>query len=161
MDDRQRTRRKTVGRRLARARRAAGHRSQAAFAAAIGVHETSVARAESGQAKVGADVFTRIELGLRLPDDIITRYIETGDANLLERITYPPVDPAPDSPAESNEDEELAGEDPSFLETIRKVLEPWGLKPTPKIIASMREEWALMDLEKEDEKDSGESATAG
>lgn len=79
-------RRKSLGRRIARARRAAGYRSQAAFAAAIGIHETSVARAETGDPRVGSEVLTLIELGLNLPADATTRYLETGDDSDLDTI---------------------------------------------------------------------------
>lgn len=75
--------RKTVGRRIKRARQAAGYRSQRAFAEAIGVAEASVARAETGDERIGDTVFGAIELGLGWPEDCIARYLETGDESVL------------------------------------------------------------------------------
>lgn len=72
-------RRKTVGRRIKRARRRAGHRSQKAFAAAIDMAESSVARAETGDPRVGAATFEAIEDGLEWPEGSIASYLETGD----------------------------------------------------------------------------------
>lgn len=78
-------RRKTLGRRIYRARRKAGYRSQRAFAEAIGVSEASVANAERGSATVGNSVFSAIEDGLNWAEDCIQRYLETGDETLLRQ----------------------------------------------------------------------------
>lgn len=89
------TRRKTVGRRIQRARRRAGYRSAKAFADALPVSENSVAKAESGADTVGDTVFVAIETALGWPEDCITRYIETGDESLLPSATEAePVDPS-------------------------------------------------------------------
>lgn len=77
------TRRKTLGRRIRRARVAAGYRSQKAFARAIGVHERSVAGAEGGEERTGDNVFAAIEAGLGWPADSATQYLETGELSLL------------------------------------------------------------------------------
>lgn len=82
-------RRKLLGRRLARARRKAGYRSQRALAGAIGISENSVANAERGADGVGDSVFTAIETGLGLPEEISKRYIDTGDDALLDQISAP------------------------------------------------------------------------
>jgi transcriptional regulator with XRE-family HTH domain len=76
-------RRKIVGNRIKRARRLAGYRSQRAFAKALGIHETSVARAETGDDRIGTSVFTAIEAKLHWPDDCIARYLESGDERHL------------------------------------------------------------------------------
>lgn len=78
------TRRSTLGRRIKRARLAAGYRSQRAFAEAIGVHERSVARAETGGGPIGDTLLTAIETGLSWPSDSIRRYLDTGDEALLQ-----------------------------------------------------------------------------
>lgn len=80
-------RRKELGRRIQRARRRATYRSQASFAAAIGVAEASVARAETGDRRVGAAVFEAIEVGLGWAEGCIATYLETGD----ESVLAPPV----------------------------------------------------------------------
>ena len=121
-------RRKTVGKRLARARRAAGFRSQAAFATAIGVSEGSVARAESGSELVGAEVFTRIEIGLHLPAEVVTQYIETGEASLLAEISY---DRAPSAPAESP-DSALDEEASQRFAVIKNLFDSWDVPMTPQ-----------------------------
>lgn len=76
-------RRKTVGRHIKQARRAAGYKSQGKFATAIGVHETSVANAETGNDRVGSAVFEAIEGGLKWPTGAI-------DAYLARRIEHLP-----------------------------------------------------------------------
>lgn len=77
-------RRKTLGRRIKRARLRAGYRSQKAFADEIGISENSVARAETGDERVGESVFVAIESGLPWwPDNSIERFLETGDDSLL------------------------------------------------------------------------------
>lgn len=76
-------RRKTVGRRIKLSRLAAGYRSQRAFAEAIDKNETSVARAETGDERVGDGVFGSIESGLGWPEDCISRYLATGDESVL------------------------------------------------------------------------------
>lgn len=92
----QKERRDFVGRRIKRERRQAGFRSQRAFADALGIHETSVARAETGDERVGDAVFTAIETRLNWPADSIARYLETGDEALLAPATVP--GPEPDRP---------------------------------------------------------------
>jgi transcriptional regulator with XRE-family HTH domain len=89
MDDR----RKTLGRRIKRARQRAGYGSQRAFAKAIGVDTTSVAKAESGDAAIaiGGRVFAAIEDGLKWPEDCTARYLETGDESVFTAL----VDTAP------------------------------------------------------------------
>lgn len=81
-------RRKTLGRRIKRARQRAGYRSQKAFAEAIGVAESGVAWAESGNDRVavGGKVFAAIEDGLGWPEDCITRYLKTGNESLLQAL---------------------------------------------------------------------------
>ena len=76
-------RRKTLGRRIYRARRKAGFRSQKAFAQALGISEASVANAERGSDSVGDAVFTAIEDGLKWPEECIARYLETGEERYL------------------------------------------------------------------------------
>lgn len=84
--------RKFAGRRIKRARVAAGYKSQKAFADAIGVSENSVAHAETGSERIGDTVFGAIEAGLRWPEDCISQYLETGDESLLpsRAATTPP-----------------------------------------------------------------------
>lgn len=79
------SRRKTLGRKIKRARQVAGYSSQKAFADAIGVSETSVANAERGSELVGAGdkVFVAIEIGLSWPEDCTLRYLETGDERVF------------------------------------------------------------------------------
>lgn len=74
-------RRKIIGRKIRRARLAAGYRSQKAFADAIGVDESSVGHAESGSKRigVGSRVFTLIEDHLKWPENCIEQYLTTGD----------------------------------------------------------------------------------
>jgi transcriptional regulator with XRE-family HTH domain len=72
-------RRKELGRKIQRARRKAGYRSQKAFAAAIGISEASVAYAESGNNRAGPAVYESIEHGLKWADGYTTRYLEFGD----------------------------------------------------------------------------------
>ena len=79
-------RRETVGKRIQRARRAAKHKSAKSFAVALGISATSVARAEAGWDTTGASVYADIERGLNWPDEIIERYLETGDESLLEQM---------------------------------------------------------------------------
>lgn len=88
--------RKFAGRRIKRARVAAGYKSQKAFADAIGVSENSVAHAETGSVRIGDTVFGAIEAGLRWPEDCISQYLETGDESLLPSRTATPT-PAADS----------------------------------------------------------------
>lgn len=75
--------RKFAGRRIKRARVAAGYKSQKTFADAIGVSENSVAHAETGSERIGDTVFGAIEAGLKWPEDCISQYLETGDESLL------------------------------------------------------------------------------
>lgn len=72
-------RRKEVGQRIKRERRRAGFRSQGAFAAAIGVHETTVANAERGSDRIGSAVYNAIEDGLKWPTESIEAYLAGGD----------------------------------------------------------------------------------
>lgn len=121
------TRRRKAGRRLARARRAAGYRSQKAFAAAINVSEASVANAERGAETVGEGVFTLVETGLNMPDEIITRYLETGDPDLLELIAFYPTSPRrPPEP------------EPELRDRVERDL--WAMKHIP-----VRERLALIE----------------
>lgn len=71
--------RKILGRRIKAARRAAGYKSARAFAAAIGVSESSVATAEIGSHRVGMGVLMDIETGLEWPRGSIERFLESGD----------------------------------------------------------------------------------
>ncbi|TKG61303.1 hypothetical protein [Prauserella endophytica] len=77
------TRRKTLGRRIKAARRAAGHKSARSFADAIGVSESSVANAEIGSERVGEGVYLDIESGLGWPTGCIRSYLETGEIDKL------------------------------------------------------------------------------
>jgi transcriptional regulator with XRE-family HTH domain len=77
-------RRRAAGQQIKAARRRAGHRSQRAFADAIGVHESSVANAERGDESVGDAVFQAIEAGLGWAPGSIRAYID-GD----ERVALP------------------------------------------------------------------------
>jgi DNA-binding XRE family transcriptional regulator len=74
-------RRKKLGKIVRRARERADYGSQRAFAAALGVHERSVAAVERGE-KVGETVLGHIEDNL-FPDGSIARFLETGDEALL------------------------------------------------------------------------------
>lgn len=76
-----------VGKRIQRARRAARYKNAKAFADAIGISATSVARAEAGWDTTGASVYADIERGLKWPEEIIQRYLATGDDSLLGRMT--------------------------------------------------------------------------
>lgn len=76
-------RRNAVGKRIQRARRRAGFRSQKVFAEALGLHESSVANAERGDESVGARVFDLIEARLGWPEGCISEYIDTGDEAVL------------------------------------------------------------------------------
>ncbi|MCI2421472.1 helix-turn-helix domain-containing protein [Saccharopolyspora sp. K220] len=78
-------RRKTLGRRIKRARLGAGYRSQKSFAEAIGVSENSVARAEIGDERVGQSVFLAIEGGLGWTESAISVFLDTGDEATLDR----------------------------------------------------------------------------
>lgn len=78
--------RKTVGRRIKAARRAAGYKSARGFATAMGLSETSIARAESGSPKVGAGVYLDIESCLGWPTGCIERYLETGNESELPAV---------------------------------------------------------------------------
>lgn len=69
------TRRKEVGRQIKVARRAKKFRSQRAFADHIGVHENSVANAETGSDRIGASVFEAVERGLDWSIGSIAAYI--------------------------------------------------------------------------------------
>lgn len=91
-------RRKVLGRRIKRARRRAAYRSQAAFAAAIGINETSVARAETGYERVGDAVFEAIETGLGWAEGCIAVYLETGDESVLAPPVSVPPEPTPADP---------------------------------------------------------------
>lgn len=143
MGDRPPSRRQTVGKRLARARRAAGYRSQAAFADAIGIHETSIARAETGDERVGPDVFTRIELGLNLPDEIITRYIETGSEDLLSQVSYNAASTVQrPEPADSEIDRKADRRN----NRIRAFLISEGVEPTDEMVAIVAGEIARMEI---------------
>lgn len=84
-----RARRKFAGRKIKRARLAAGYSSQREFAAACGVDESSIGHTESGSPRVaiGAKVFTMIELRLGWPDGCIERYLTTGDESQLPTAT--------------------------------------------------------------------------
>lgn len=83
MDDR----RKLLGKRIKKARRWAGYRSQAKFADAIGLSESSVANAEIGSERVGMDAYGQIEAGLpQWPDGTIERFLATGDLSLLPEV---------------------------------------------------------------------------
>jgi hypothetical protein len=91
-------RRVKVGKKIQRARRAAGYKSARAFADAIGISTTSVARAEAGWDTTGASVYADIEQGLKWPEEIIRRYLAAGDELLLGQMTAggtEPVAPAP------------------------------------------------------------------
>lgn len=76
--------RKTVGQRIKAARRAAGYKSARAFAAAIGISESSIANAERGSSRVGEGVVMDIESALGWPGGSIHRAINTGDMAQLE-----------------------------------------------------------------------------
>lgn len=91
-------RRKVLGRRIKRARRRAAYRSQAAFAAAIGINETSVARAETGYKSIGDAVFQAIETGLGWAEGCIAVYLETGDESVLAPPAAVPAEQAPPEP---------------------------------------------------------------
>lgn len=69
------TRRKEAGRQIKVARRAKKFRSQRAFAEHIGVHENSVANAETGSERIGDSVFEAIERGLDWPIGSTVAYI--------------------------------------------------------------------------------------
>lgn len=90
-------RRKELGRRVARARRAAGHRSQASFAAACGIGEKSVADVERGDSRPGEATYEAVERALNWPDGSIMAFLASGSPADFERLR--PV--APD--AESDE----------------------------------------------------------
>lgn len=64
-----------VGRKIKYERRRLGFRSQEAFAAAIGKHETSVGNAERGSDRVGDGVYNAIEVGLGWPLGSIEAYL--------------------------------------------------------------------------------------
>lgn len=88
MDDTEHTRRKVVGRKIKRARLAASYSSQARFASAVGVTESSIGHAESGSARIGigSTVFIKIEICLGWPDGCIESYLATGDESQLPAI---------------------------------------------------------------------------
>lgn len=98
-------RRKTLGRRIKRARQRAGFTSQRAFAQAVGVDTTSVANAETGgeQIAVGGKVYAAIEDALGWPEDSTTRYLETGDESHLPSPTGDTVSARPTLTAEQKE----------------------------------------------------------
>jgi len=64
-----------VGLEIKVARRAKRFRSQKAFADHIGVHESSVASAETGKDRIGESVFEAIERGLGWPSGSTMAYI--------------------------------------------------------------------------------------
>jgi len=107
-------RRKILGRCIKRARRRAGYRSQRAFADQIGFNETSVARAETGDERVGDAVFQAIEIGLGWTEGCITTYLETGDETVLSSRSQPPVESEP----------EPESVDPD-LEIVKEAYEAW------------------------------------
>lgn len=87
-------RRRALGRHIKRVRRAAGYRSQKAFAEAIGVHESSVANVERGDERVGEIVFDAIERGLKWPPGCMAAYLETGAVGILPgELTPAPTGP--------------------------------------------------------------------
>ncbi|MFJ1765008.1 helix-turn-helix domain-containing protein [Amycolatopsis sp. NPDC088138] len=69
-------RRKEVGQLIKATRRTKKMRSQKALADHVGVHETSVANAETGSSRVGEAVYQAIEGGLGWPHNSIMDYIE-------------------------------------------------------------------------------------
>jgi transcriptional regulator with XRE-family HTH domain len=150
-------RRKAIGKRLQRARRAAGFRSQLAFAARVGVSESSIAQVESGSDRPGPGMFTAIEVALGLPEDIFVRYLETGDDDLLRLVVYPPPPAAEPERAEAStgatpepEAEGFTDEDAAIMAAIRQVLDARGRRPTPKLTRMLLEDWAP-DLARGDE----------
>lgn len=158
MADDQRRRRKDAGKRIQRARRAAGHRSQASFADAIGYHESSVAQAESGSDRAGGGLFQAIEDALHMPPMVISTYIETGDETLLERLHYGSAeDVAAEQPAKSTvSDQTLNGEDQRLMKEVLHLIGVHGVdKVTAAVIAAVREH----DLEAR--KQAGQSETDG
>ncbi|WP_435583344.1 helix-turn-helix domain-containing protein [Amycolatopsis thermoflava] len=107
-------RRKFVGRRIKRARRRAGYRSQKAFADVIGLAENSVARAEIGDPRVGEAVFEAIEDGLEWPPDTIAQYLETGDETVLPKA-------AASTPAAETEKSVQSHTGPSLAEQLLEI----------------------------------------
>lgn len=105
MDDVTRERRKTIGRKIKRARLEAGYRSQRAFAAALGVDESSVGHAESGSARIGigSTVFMTIEIELGWPDGCIERFFETGELELHDAQRRPIAELEPQEAVERAE----------------------------------------------------------
>lgn len=137
-------RRKAVGKRIARARRAAGHRSQASFADALPYSESAVALAESGSPRVGPAVFEAIEDALGLPANIIADYLAAGDNKLLDQIRYtPPGERSSRTPAAvkpTRDGEGWTDEDQLLISQLRLLAETRGIdKVTSALIEAVRE----------------------
>ncbi|WP_116051797.1 hypothetical protein [Amycolatopsis palatopharyngis] len=86
-------RRKKLGKWVSRDRKAAGYRSQRAFATALGVHERSVAAVESGEEKVGETVLGLIE-DMLYPRGSVEAFLATGDESALRRSEQESKTPA-------------------------------------------------------------------
>lgn len=141
MADDRRKRRKDVGRRIARARRNAGHRSQASFADALGYSESAVALAESGNQRVGAGLFQAIEEALKMPPMVISNYIESGDEELLDRVAYKSADGHAERPAsQPSGGHQGAADDREVIDAVRELVRLHGVdKVTAAVIAAVRE----------------------
>lgn len=122
------TRRADLGRKIARARRAAGYRSQRAFADACGIGEKSVADVERGSDRPGIATYDAIARVLGWPEGAIGRYLDTGDPADLDRLRAdePTVDDADDRERRLAELERLAVELERQAQHLRRELAELG-----------------------------------
>lgn len=78
-------RRQEVGQRIKSARRAHGHKSARSFATSAGISETSIARAESGDKRVGTGVYLDIESALGWTPGSINDALDGASLDTLRR----------------------------------------------------------------------------
>jgi len=122
------TRRKAVGREIKLARRAKKFRSQRAFADHIGVHESSVANAETGSDRIGASVYEAIERGVGWPAGSITAYIAGDGAAPWEQAEVEPAPPAEPLPPVLSDEEIVAADSTMLAYWFIRLVDAYGQK---------------------------------
>lgn len=121
--------RERLGLAVVRAREAAGYTHRPALSDKVGISVRSIVKLEQGD-PVGPPVYEAVARAL-------PHWDVTTPKAILEGAAAPPLE------GEVTRERSTIDIEPdeNFTETVRKVLAPWRLQPTPAIIAAMREEW--------------------
>lgn len=131
------TRRKTVGQHIKDTRRAMKIRSQRALAEKIGVHETSVANAETGSDRIGEFVYAAIENGLGWPKRSIEDYIEGKTEDLPTAASITPAASPSEGAISAARRRLIEMSDEDIAARIAEVAELQGAKAAGELLRSI------------------------